>query len=114
MSREDHTFSDHSAFGSTRWAATVLGRSQDWFRQNLGTLSVAGFPKPDSITQLYLKADVNAWLERRRQIPNRGTAAEDHRRDAMKGSEISVSKQTDESQRKSKYDALSPKTKRRV
>lgn len=69
--REDLTFSDSSAFGSVRWAATTLGRGSDWFRRNLKALVISGFPEPDPITNLYLKADVLAWLDRRRQIPDR-------------------------------------------
>jgi len=31
-------------------------------------LQAAGFPKPDPLTGRYIKADVDAWVERRRQI----------------------------------------------
>lgn len=85
MKREDPTFSAHCAFGSSRWVATLLGHSQDWFRSNLDRLTVAGFPAADPITRLYLKADVQAWLDRRRKIPDAGHIAPAPGREKAKG-----------------------------
>jgi len=65
---EDATFSADSAYGSDRWCAVTLGRSYNWFRRIRPTLEVAGFPKKDTIIGLTMKADVEAWLAKRRQV----------------------------------------------
>lgn len=66
--KHDITFDRTAQFGSTRWAATTLGRSADWLRSHRDTLARAGFPAPDPVTGQYLKADVNAWIEKRRRV----------------------------------------------
>lgn len=81
----DPTFADHCAFGSSRWVAAVLGKGPAWLRKNLDRMTVAGFPAPDPITRLYLKADVIAWLDRRRQIPDRDPRAHQAARETTNG-----------------------------
>lgn len=67
MNDPDRTFESAAAYGSNRWTATTLGVSLDTFFRKRQVLYNAGFPKPDSITNLYCKADVSAWIERRRK-----------------------------------------------
>lgn len=64
----DVTFSDSSAFGSTSWAAQRLGISKDSFLRKREKLKSEGFPTRDNLTNLYHKADVDAWISRRRRI----------------------------------------------
>lgn len=66
--KQDMTFSRHSKFGSKLWTATTLGRSVDWFFRHRGDLESKSFPKEDAITGQYLKADVEAWINRRRKL----------------------------------------------
>lgn len=65
---DDLTFEPVSRYGSTRWCARALGRSEDWLRRNMDRLTAAGFPPPDPITGHRIKADVEAWIERRRAV----------------------------------------------
>lgn len=66
--KTDETFNEQSAYASDRWCSVTLGRSYDWFRRIRPTLEVAGFPKKDTIIGLTMKADVEAWLAKRRQV----------------------------------------------
>ena len=66
----DRTFDPVSQFGSLRWVAATMGLSVDQLRPRLPKMSDDGFPPPDPIVTLYIKADVLAWIERRRQLPN--------------------------------------------
>jgi hypothetical protein len=54
--------------GSTRWAPTRLGISRDKFSLKLERLEIKGFSKIDWITILYVKADIENWINRRRQV----------------------------------------------
>lgn len=65
----DRTFDPVSQFGSLRWVAATMGLSVDQLRPRLPKMNGDGFPKPDQIVKLYIKADVLAWIERRRQLP---------------------------------------------
>lgn len=69
--KHDRTFSDVSAFGSDAWCAATMGKSVEWFRKMRPDLEVIGFPIRDRITGLTIKADVEAWIARRRQVPDR-------------------------------------------
>lgn len=64
----DATFHAESRYGSVRWCAIALGRSEDWLRRNANRLEAAGFPRPDPITGHRIKRDVDAWIERRREL----------------------------------------------
>ena len=65
----DPSLSPEAALGSNEWVAQRLGITKDtWFRKRK-TYYAAGFPKPDPLDKTrYLKADVDAWLHRRRRI----------------------------------------------
>lgn len=69
--KHDRTFSDVSLYGSPAWCAETLGRPPDWFRRERAALETIGFPKVDPITGLTLKADVQAWISRRRKYADR-------------------------------------------
>jgi predicted DNA-binding transcriptional regulator AlpA len=64
----DHTMSHISLFGSVHWAAMRCGLSRDTFRKKRPQMETDGFPIPDPITGHYVKADVDAWINRRRQV----------------------------------------------
>ena len=72
---KDFTFSDNSAYGSILWAAQRLGMSKDQFFRKRETLESEGFPTRDPLTNGYHKADVDAWIEHRRRIPDANLAA---------------------------------------
>lgn len=67
---DDPTLHRDALFGSNAWAARRLGMSRDLFFRKRDKLELAGFPKPDPLTGRYIKADVDTWVERRRQITN--------------------------------------------
>jgi hypothetical protein len=53
----------------TRTATTKrLGISYDTFRSRMVAMRRAGFPEMDPIMDRYVTADVEAWIESRRQI----------------------------------------------
>jgi len=64
----DRTFDDVSLYGSVKWVAAAIGRSRSWFDTHRAHLETQGFPRADAVTKLYLKQDVLAWANRRRQI----------------------------------------------
>jgi hypothetical protein len=66
--KHDLTFSDNSAYGSTAWCAQRLGKSVAWLRTHRSRLEREGFPRVDSIVGLVQKADVDAFLARRRKV----------------------------------------------
>jgi predicted DNA-binding transcriptional regulator AlpA len=68
---KDYTMEEISLFGSVSWAAMRCGLSRENFKKKRPQLETDGFPRPDKITGTYLKADVDAWIERRRQVPDR-------------------------------------------
>lgn len=65
---KDPSMSELARMGSVKWAASCLGMSRDNFYRKRETLENDGFPKPDRITNLYIKADIDAWINRRRQL----------------------------------------------
>ena len=79
MTKPDATFTSASLFGSEKWCAARLGKSQSWFMDNRRRLETAGFPKRDPIIGLRPKADVDAWVERRRQYSGRVEAPINHK-----------------------------------
>lgn len=71
----DPSFHPDAAWGSREWVAMRLGRTSGWFRNNKIALEAEGFPAPDRVTKLYLKADVDAWTKSRRTIPDAADTA---------------------------------------
>lgn len=63
----DPSFHPEALMGSTAWTARRLGVSKDWFFRHRDKMVTAGFPKPDPLTKLYIKADVDEWVQKRRQ-----------------------------------------------
>jgi len=68
--RPDKTIKKISMYGSRSWVAQTLGISLTKFKKLEPEFLVAGFPSPDSITGHYIKADVTAWINHRRKIPD--------------------------------------------
>jgi hypothetical protein len=65
----DPTFSAVSRLGSTRWCAQALGMPLSTFRKQRPTLEAqSGFPRVDPVLGLTIKADVDAWIEKRREV----------------------------------------------
>jgi hypothetical protein len=71
----DRTFDPLSEYGSSAWCAAVLGHAPDWLRKNREALEAEGFPKACEIVRLTVKADVLAWITKRRQYAD--NAAQD-------------------------------------
>jgi predicted DNA-binding transcriptional regulator AlpA len=68
---EDLTFHPTSMFGSIAWAALTLGLKEDTFYRKRAKLEEHGFPRPDPLNKRrYIKADVEAWVARRRTVPD--------------------------------------------
>jgi len=72
---DDITFNERSAYGSISWAAQRLGMTKSQFLRKRETLEHEGFPSRDPLTNLYHKADVDAWIDRRRRIQDVDIAA---------------------------------------
>jgi hypothetical protein len=64
----DPTMETISLNGSVKWVAARIGWTPNRFRQKRETLENDGFPTVDRITNLYVKADVDAWINQRRQL----------------------------------------------
>ncbi|MEQ8898041.1 MAG: hypothetical protein RID23_13205 [Roseovarius sp.] len=67
---DDITFKKNSAYGSVSWVAERLGLSKSRFIKKKKTFEAEGFPTPDHLTGVYHKADVDAWIDNRRRIPD--------------------------------------------
>lgn len=65
---EDRTFHEASLYGSVEWCALTMGVTKDTFYRKRAQWEKIGFPKPDSINGRYIKADVEAWVARRRKL----------------------------------------------
>lgn len=66
--KTDITFQDTCLIGSKRWTCARLGLSVDMFMRKKDALETAGFPKEDPILKAWIKADVDAWVTKRRKI----------------------------------------------
>lgn len=66
--RIDPSFAAEALYGSEYWCAQALGRSDTWFRKARPTLEKDGFPAKDKLIGMTQKADVYAWIARRRKI----------------------------------------------
>lgn len=71
----DISMNANALYGSLSWAALRIGRSKDWFLKAREKLEAEGFPKRDPLTNMYLKPDVDAWIEKRRRIAQAATLA---------------------------------------
>lgn len=77
MGRIDRTFDPVSAYGSEQWCAAKLGYGYENWRKNIRTaLEAEGFPRRDPLVGLTLKADVEAWLAKRRRVSDTVRAAD--------------------------------------
>jgi hypothetical protein len=68
MTRHDPSLSEHSLFGSITWVAMTLGMTRDTFQKRRPMLESEGFPVRDALTNLFIKADVCAWVTKRRRV----------------------------------------------
>lgn len=68
----DPSFDARALCGSLDWLALRLGRSKEWVNNNRAKLRAAGMPEKDEVLGLWIKADVDAWIDRRAVIKNRG------------------------------------------
>ncbi|WP_234464103.1 hypothetical protein [Paracoccus caeni] len=68
MPAKDRTFDAVAAYGSEHWVAARFGRSHDWLKRERPRLEAEGFPPRDRLTGYTLKADVDAWLAKRRRV----------------------------------------------
>jgi len=75
---KDRTFDPVSAYGSDRWVAATLGSSVDWLKKNREALEREGLPRKDDLVGLTLKADVEAFLAKRRRVSDYSVAAAHH------------------------------------
>lgn len=64
----DPTMDNISLNGSVKWAAARIGWPLTRFKQKREILEQDGFPTIDRLTNLYVKADVDAWVNRQRQL----------------------------------------------
>ena len=71
----DISMNANALYGSLSWAALRIGRSKDWFLKARDKLEAEGFPCRDPLTNMYLKQDVDAWIEKRRRIAQAATLA---------------------------------------
>lgn len=85
----DPTMSPDAAYGSERWCAATLGKSYEWFRKARADLEADGFPPRDGLIKLTMKADVHAWIAKRRRIsdpvgaPITTTGAQPHNKENL-------------------------------
>lgn len=75
----DRTFDPVSAFGSERWVASRLGSNTDWLKKHRTKLEGEGFPPVDRLFGMTLKADVEAFLAKRRRVSDPEPTADHHR-----------------------------------
>lgn len=72
---KDSSFDETCAFGSDLWIAHVLGLSVMRLRKARPQLEADGFPRPDALIGRTNKADVHAWIARRRRLTDPVPAA---------------------------------------
>jgi hypothetical protein len=61
----------HPAYLADREIAYLLGRKVAWFRKHRDDLVREGFPPKDKIIGLTCRADVEAWIAKRRVLSDR-------------------------------------------
>lgn len=64
---------DGPAYISDTLVAFFLGRKVSWLRTNRDALEREGFPRKDKLVGLTLRADLDAWLARRRNVADAET-----------------------------------------
>lgn len=67
----DQSQSAASLYAGRKWVAQTLGISVHTFDSKRPKLEEQGFPKRDALVGLYIKADVIAWVDRRRQLADK-------------------------------------------
>ena len=82
--KSDPTIEPYAAYGSARWCAMRLGVSLSKFQRTRPLFEVEGFPKVDPLVGLTLKADVDAFLAKRRRVADPDPAAH-HGRETTSG-----------------------------
>ena len=65
--------------------ARLLGRSKNWFCQRRPHLEREGFPRVDGLIGLTCRADIEAWIARRRQVSDAVQVGEHHADDSANG-----------------------------
>ena len=80
MAHHDPTLSQHSLFGSISWVAMTLGLTKDSFKRKRDALEAEGFPARDALTNLFIKDDVYAWVNRRRKVADRVVAISERKK----------------------------------
>ncbi len=68
MTAHDPSLSDAALYGSALWVATRLGFSKDKFWRLRVDLEAQGFPPKDSLTNLWHKKSVDAWISARATV----------------------------------------------
>lgn len=59
-----------AAFILTGEVVELLGVAPSTFYDRRAALEATGFPKPDPVMRRYLRADVEAWIQSRRRVPD--------------------------------------------
>lgn len=77
----DH--SHGSLYGGRRWVAATLGMSPSTFDKKRSALEDQGFPLRDRLLDRWIKADVLAWVSRRRQIADKIDAPQNQQEEAQ-------------------------------
>ena len=67
----------HPAYLADREIAYLLGRKVAWFRKHRDDLMREGFPPKDKIIGLTLRADVEAWIAKRRVLSDAVSVTKD-------------------------------------
>jgi hypothetical protein len=86
----DLSLSPFAAYGSDRWCADRLGKSLGWFRTHRARLEREGFPAKDTLVGLTLKADVDAFLARRRKVADAAPVRQDAHHTTTSGENLSA------------------------
>lgn len=66
----------HPAYLADREIAYMLGRKCAWLRKHRADLMREGFPPKDKIIGLTLRADVEAWIAKRRVLSDAAVAGD--------------------------------------
>ena len=78
MTKHDPSFDPDSLTATQAWVARALGMSDEVFRKKRDNLYENGFPRRDALLFRWIKADVEAWIARRRQLSDSVEVSETH------------------------------------